>query len=128
MADSNAFTVLAPLLDADGYCVPLLTREYAGPEYWGYVCVRELDALSDGVELSRLPSGTVMHIPRLTLREVVVVGVAAFSLTAWPHGPVFFARSVADAAIAAGLTGVTWRDAWSNKPGHTIPERRLFSW
>jgi hypothetical protein len=128
VADEEARVVLAPLLEEDGYWVPILTDVNGGPRYSGFVCTRRLQALAEGAEVSRLPSGTVMNIRRLELRDDVVENAAAFSLTEWPRGPVYFSKSVADAAVAAGLTGLKWLNVWSNETGLPATERRLFDW
>ncbi len=127
VADAIARDVVAPYLDEFGYWVPIRTARAEG-EYWGFVCTTWLDALAPEAEVSRLPSGTIMNVRRLKLRESVVSGVGAFSLQTWPRGPVYFSSVVADAAVAAGLTGLTWVDVWSNVASRPAQEMKLFGW
>jgi hypothetical protein len=71
--------------------------------------------LAEGSEVSRLRSGAIWDIRRLQLRDEVVRGVAAFVLSEWPRGPVYFSSEVVDAITAADLTGLVWSVAWSSE-------------
>ncbi len=115
VADDEARRIIGPLLSGCGHWVPIEARNETDRIYAGFICTRQLAALAEGSEVSRLRSGAILDIRRLQLRDEVVRGVAAFVLSEWPRGPVYFSSEVVDAITAAGLTGLVWSEAWSNE-------------
>jgi hypothetical protein len=103
--------------------VPIEARNETDRSYAGFICTRKLPALAEGSEVSRLRSGAILDIPRLQLRDEVVRGIAAFVLSEWPRGPVYFSSDVVDAITEANLTGLVWSVAWSNEV-HRPPAQR----
>jgi hypothetical protein len=121
VADGLAYRVLDPLVRNDGFWVQILVDGNPEARFFGFICAREVDGLADESEVSRFSSGGIMNIRRLALKSEAVTGMNAFSLSEWPRGKLYFSRAVADAAMAADLTGVTWLIAWSDEPEHPAP-------
>lgn len=128
VADEAGRAVLEPLLDECGHWVAIRLREKTSTSYSGFVCTRKIPALAEESELTRLSSGAIMTVRRLQLHEQLIRGVAAFVLSEWPRGPVYFSSDVIDAIAAAKLTGVVWSVAWSDDPNRPAVDRRLVSW
>lgn len=115
VADDEARQIVGPLLSGCGHWVPIEARNETNRSYAGFICTRQLAALTEGSEVSRLRSGVILDIPRLQLRDEMVRGVGAFVLSEWPRGPVYFSSDVVHAITEANLTGVVWSVAWSSE-------------
>ncbi|TXK18760.1 imm11 family protein [Homoserinibacter sp. GY 40078] len=128
IADARAYEVLEPLLRDCGHWVRIDVRGRTD-QFHGFVSTRRLDAVDDRSEISRLKAtGKLMNIRRLVLKDEMVAGVNAFTLSIWPWGPIYFSQDVVDAVKGAGLTGWTWSIVWSNESGYEAVEQRLFGW
>lgn len=93
---------------------PIMMLEPSGVYERLIVCTRAIPALAEESELTLLASGTIMTVRHLELREQLIRGVAAFVLSEWPRGPVYFSSDVVDAIVVAKLTGLarsaaSWR-------------------
>ncbi len=127
VADEEARRIVERPLSGCGHWVNVSSHD-SDKRYSGFVCTRQLPALAEESDVSRLASGAILNIRRLELREEVVRGVGAFVLSEWPRGPVYFSSGVVDAIAEANLTGLVSLVAWSNEADHPARVRRLVNW
>lgn len=108
----RARRAIGHMLEDFGEFLPLKSPEGT---IWAYNATHVLDALDmQKCEFTRFPSGLVVDINRYVFKPEVVRGIHAFRIANFRPWKIFFSGEFVARWQAAKLTGITFREVWSD--------------